>query len=313
MGLSIHSSAPAAVQLEHASKNFGKVQALKRVSFKVEPGEVIAFLGPNGAGKTTAISLMMGLRTPDSGSATIFGRDPRDPQNRSRIGAMLQESDVPSTLKVREVVDFIARAYSNPLTVAKALEMADLSELANRPASNLSGGQKKRLAFALAVIGNPDVLFLDEPTAALDVEARRGFWEQVGNFTQSGKTIILTTHYLEEADAIAERIVVINQGEIVAQGTPAAIKARVGGKVVRFKSPGFQANTLETAMLETGLLERLPITRSSINTESVELYTLEPEQVLRELFARNIPMTDLEVRGGGLEEAFVQITNLAQA
>jgi ABC-2 type transport system ATP-binding protein len=296
-------SGQVAVQLEHASKNFGKVQALKHVSFKVEAGEVIAFLGPNGAGKTTAISLMMGLRAPDSGSATIFGRDPRDPQNRSRIGAMLQESDVPSTLRVREVVDFIGRAYSNPLTVAKALEMADLSELANRPASNLSGGQKKRLAFALAVIGNPDVLFLDEPTAALDVEARRGFWEQVGTFTRSGKTIILTTHYLEEADAIAERIVVINQGEIVAQGTPAAIKARVGGKVVRFKSP----------KLEATMLEKLPITRSSINAESVELYTLEPEHVLRELFARNVPMSDLEVRGGGLEEAFVQITNLAQA
>ena len=260
-----------AVQLEHASKSFGKVQALKQVSFKVEPGEVIAFLGPNGAGKTTAISLMMGLRAPDSGTATIFGRDPRDPQNRSRIGVMLQESDVPSTLKVREVVDFIARAYSNPLTVAKALEMADLSELANRPASNLSGGQKKRLAFALAVIGNPDVLFLDEPTAALDVEARRGFWEQVGTFTRSGKTIILTTHYLEEADAIAERIVVINAGEIVAQGTPAAIKARVGGKVVRFKSPS----------LEAKMLENLPISRSSIKAESVELYTLEPEQVLQ--------------------------------
>ena len=292
-----------AVQLEHASKSFGKVQALKQVSFKVEPGEVIAFLGPNGAGKTTAISLMMGLRAPDAGTATVFGRDPRDPQNRSRIGAMLQESDVPSTLKVREVVDFIARAYSNPLTVAKALEMADLSELANRPASNLSGGQKKRLAFALAVIGNPDVLFLDEPTAALDVEARRGFWEQVGSFTRSGKTIILTTHYLEEADAIAERIVVINAGEIVAQGTPAAIKARVGGKVVRFKSPN----------LEAKMLENLPISRSSIKAESVELYTLEPEQVLRELFARNIAISDLEVRGGGLEEAFVQITNLAQA
>jgi ABC-2 type transport system ATP-binding protein len=303
MSLLTYGSAQPAVQLEHASKSFGKVQALKHVSFKVEPGEVIAFLGPNGAGKTTAISLMMGLRAPDSGTATIFGRDPRDPQNRARIGAMLQESDVPSTLKVREVVDFIGRAYSNPLTVAKALEMADLSELANRPASNLSGGQKKRLAFALAVIGNPDVLFLDEPTAALDVEARRGFWEQVGTFTRSGKTIILTTHYLEEADAIAERIVVINQGEIVAQGTPAAIKARVGGKVVRFKSP----------RLEAVMLENLPITRSSINAESVELYTLEPEQVLRELFSRNIPMSDLEVRGGGLEEAFVQITNLNQA
>ena len=288
-----------AVQLENTSKRFGAVQALKNVSFKVEPGEVVAFLGPNGAGKTTAISLMMGLRAPDSGTATIFGRDPRDPQNRSRIGAMLQESDVPSTLKVREVVELVGSAYSSPLSVTKALEMADLVELANRPASNLSGGQKKRLAFALAVVGNPDVLFLDEPTAALDVEARRGFWDQVGGFTRSGKTIILTTHYLEEADAIAERIVVINQGEIVAQGTPAAIKARVGGKVVRFQSP----------QLEARMLEGLPITRSSVNAEIIELYTLEPERTLRELFARNVPISDLEVRGGGLEEAFVQITS----
>jgi ABC-2 type transport system ATP-binding protein len=295
----MNSSLTSAVQLEHASKNFGSVQALKDVSFKVLPGEVVAVLGPNGAGKTTAISLMLGLRSPSSGSARIFGRDPRDPANRARIGTMLQESDVPATLRVREVVDLIGRYYSKPLSVARALEIADLSEKADAMASGLSGGQKKRLCFALSIIGDPDVLFLDEPTAALDVEARRGFWAQVSSFAAAGKTIILTTHYLEEADALAERIIVINRGEIVAQGTPAAIKARVGGKIVRFKT---------AASLE--VISSLPfVTRSSLVSETAELYTLEPERVLREVFARKLEIHDLEVKGGGLEEAFVEITN----
>jgi ABC-2 type transport system ATP-binding protein len=295
----MNSSPTSAVQLEHASKNFGSIKALHDVSFEVEPGEVVAVLGPNGAGKTTAISLMLGLRSPSTGSARIFGRDPREPANRARIGTMLQESDVPATLRVREVVDLIGRYYSNPLSVSRALEMADLTDKADAMASSLSGGQKKRLYFALSVIGNPDVLFLDEPTAALDVEARRGFWAQVSNFAAAGKTIILTTHYLEEADALAERIIVINRGEIVAQGTPAAIKARVGGKIVRFKT---------SASLET--ISSLPsVTRSSLVSDTAELYTLEPERVLREVFARNLEIHDLEVRGGGLEEAFVEITN----
>jgi ABC-2 type transport system ATP-binding protein len=295
----MNSSAISAVQLEQASKNFGSIQALRDVSFKVAPGEVVAVLGPNGAGKTTAISLMLGLRSPTTGSARIYGLDPRDPANRSRIGTMLQESDVPATLRVREVVELIGRYYSNPLSVAAALEMADLTDKAGAMGASLSGGQKKRLCFALAVIGNPDVLFLDEPTAALDVEARRGFWVQVSGFAAAGKTIILTTHYLEEADALAERIIVINRGEIVAQGTPEAIKARVGGKIVRFKTDA----TLET-------LSGLPsVTRSSLVSDTCELYTLEPERVLREVFARNLGIHDLEVKGGGLEEAFVEITN----
>jgi ABC-2 type transport system ATP-binding protein len=288
-----------AVQLEHASKSFGAVRAVKNVSFGVEPGEVVAFLGPNGAGKTTAISLMLGLRRPDSGTARIFGRDPTHPQARDRIGVMLQDSDVPGTLKVREVVDLIGRYYPRPLSVKKALEMADLTEKSEATASSLSGGQKKRLCFALSVVGNPDVLFLDEPTAALDVEARRGFWEQVSGFANSGKTIILTTHYLEEADALAERIVVINRGEIVAQGSPAQIKSRVGGKVVRFKAQGL---TLELAQT------LVSVTRANLVSETYELYTQRPENLLRDVFNRNLDISDLEVRGGGLEAAFVELT-----
>jgi len=288
-----------AVQLTGASKTFGAVQAVRNVSLEVGAGEIVAILGPNGAGKTTAISLMLGLRSPDAGTARVFGRDPRTPQARDRIGVMLQDSDVPATLRVREAVALVARYYPNPLSVKRALEMAGLEDKAGAVASSLSGGQKKRLCFALSVVGNPDVLFLDEPTAALDVEARRGFWEQVSRFSKSGKTIVLTTHYLEEADALAGRIVVINRGEIVAQGSPAQIKARVGGKLVRFKS-----HTLTLAMLEG-----IPgVTRSSVVSETFELYTLEPERVLREIFARGLELSDLEVRGGGLEEAFVELT-----
>ena len=289
----------AAVQLTGASKKFGALHAVKNLSLEVSTGEIVAILGPNGAGKTTAISMMLGLRSPDAGTARVFGQDPRHPQARDRIGVMLQDSDVPGTLKVREVVHLIGSYYARPLSVNTALEMAGLTDKADSMASSLSGGQKKRLCFALSVVGNPDVLFLDEPTAALDVEARRGFWEQVSAFSKSGKTIILTTHYLEEADALAERIVVINRGEIVAQGSPAQIKSRVGGKLVRFKS---QSLTL-------GMLEGISsITRSSLTSDTFELFTLEPERVLKNLFERGLEITDLEVRGGGLEEAFVALT-----
>jgi ABC-2 type transport system ATP-binding protein len=289
-----------AVELRNASKSFGAVKAVNDVSMKVQPGEIVAFLGPNGAGKTTAISLMLGLRRPDAGTARVFGRDPRDPAARDRLGVMLQESDVPGTLRVREVVALISRYYPKPLSVGKALEMAGLTDKANAMANSLSGGQKKRLCFALGVIGDPDVLFLDEPTAALDVEARRDFWEQVSSFTKSGKTIILTTHYLEEADALAERVVVINHGQIIAQGSPTQIKSRVGGKVVRFKAGGVPPQ----------IVQSLPgVTRASLVADTFELYTPQPERVLREVFQRNLEITDLEVKGGGLEEAFVELTS----
>jgi ABC-2 type transport system ATP-binding protein len=298
-----------AVLLDHVSKRFGTpqqpVQALDNLSLSIGVGEIVALLGPNGAGKTTAISLMLGLRTPTSGTAQLFGRDPREQASRARLGVMLQDSDVPGNLRVHEVLALLARAYRQPLTVAKALEMADLSEKAQAMAASLSGGQKKRLCFALSVIGNPDILFLDEPTAALDVEARRGFWHHVGEFAKNGKTIVLTTHYLEEADALAQRIIVINQGKVVAEGSPSAIKTRVGGKVVRFKASKLQQAALEA--LPT--VSRAQVLADTGGNGSAEIYTLEPEQVLRLVLAQYPDLHDLEVRGGGLEEAFVQITN----
>ena len=288
-----------AVELENASKSFGNIKALRGVSIKVDAGEVVAFLGPNGAGKTTAISIMLGLRSPSSGSARIFGRNPREPKNRARIGVMLQESGVPGLLKVRELIQLFTNFYSAPLMVSKVLEMANLTEKKDAIASALSGGQKQRLYFALSICGNPDVLFLDEPSVALDVESRRAFWQEISGFAKTGKTVILTTHYLEEADALANRIVVINKGEIVAQGSPAQIKSRVGGKNVSFKLGVGNADTLEHLQ---------GVQRFSKTGDTVNLYTLEPEKVLRNVFAQGLQISNLTVAGAGLEEAFMEIT-----
>src|SRR5579883_2636840 len=240
-GMATNLAVPA-VELKNVVKTYGKVKALNDLSLSVEPGEVVAFLGPNGAGKSTAINLMLGLRSPSSGSVTIYGGNPRRAPNRRRIGAMLQESGVPTMLSVREVVALFEHFYKYPIPTKTALEMAQLVDKADSPAGKLSGGQKQRLYFALAIVGNPDVLFLDEPTTGLDVEARRNFWDCIGNLIDCGKTIILTTHNLEEADALAKRIIVIHLGKIIAQGTPEQIKGQVGGKHIRFRAaPGAEA------------------------------------------------------------------------
>ena len=290
----------SAVRLKGASKSYGSLQALKDTDFAVYPGEVVALLGPNGAGKTTAISLMLGLRAPTSGSAEVFGRNPREPASRRRVGAMLQESGVPETLKVREVVEMFRRLYEKPIDAREALDAAGLREKAGSKVGNLSGGEKQRLYFALCIVGDPELLFLDEPTVGLDVESRRRFWESIREMHRRGKTIVLTTHYLEEADALAGRIVVIDKGEVVAEGTPAEIKARVGGKVIRFRS----------LALTEALLSQLPdIQRTEREGDAFTLYSTQPEDVLESLFRQGVKVQELEVVGAGLEEAFVALTS----
>src|SRR5215472_15799043 len=219
--------------LEGVSKNYGNVCALRSVDFQVRAGEVVAMLGPNGAGKTTAVKLLLGLLQPNSGKARVFGGDPTNPENRMRTGAMLQVGRVPETLRVREHIDLFSTYYERPMASSEVLSVAGLENLKNRKFGDLSGGQKQRVLFALAICGNPDLLFLDEPTVGLDVEARRGFWEQIRKLVALGKTVLLTTHYLEEADALADRIVVINKGSVVAEGTPETIKATTAGKRIR--------------------------------------------------------------------------------
>ncbi len=212
--------------LEGVNKNYGDVRALRGVNFRVRAGEVLALLGPNGAGKTTAVKLLLGLLQPDSGKVRVFGGDPTNPENRMRTGAMLQVGRVPETLRVREHIDLFSSYYRNPMPLAEVLAVAGLDKLRDRKYAELSGGQKQRVLFALSICGDPDILFLDEPTVGLDVEARRLLWDQIRTLVSRGKTILLTTHYLPEADALADRVAVINQGEIIAEGTPAQIKAQ---------------------------------------------------------------------------------------
>ncbi len=286
-------------ELVNASKRYGHVQALQDVSLTIDAGEVVAMLGPNGAGKTTSISLMLGIRKPTSGTAQLFGLNPRDLRARSRIGVMLQESGVPGMLTVEELVDLFSSYYPAPLPVSEAIAMAGLQEKAKTLIKDLSGGQRQRLYLALAVCGNPDVLFLDEPTVGMDIEGRRRFLDEIGELAARGRTVILTTHYLEEADQLARRIIVIDRGRIIADATPAAIKGRVAGKRVTFSS---------TQPLSESQLAGLPLNAQDIADLRVRLLTNEPETVLRELFRRGVDIHDLEVSGADLEEAFVAMT-----
>src|SRR5262245_18690428 len=223
-------------ELRGAVKQYGRVTALDGVDLQVRAGEVVAVLGPNGAGKTTAVQLLLGLGRPGAGSVRLFGRDPRDTAARARVGAMLQVSKVPETLKVREHVHLVSSYYPRPLPLSETIAAAGLTGLEERLFGKLSGGQRQRVLFALALCGDPDLFFLDEPTVGLDVESRRGFWEQIRAKADAGRTVLLTTHYLEEADALANRIVLLHQGQILAEGTPAEIKARVGGRVIRCRT-----------------------------------------------------------------------------
>jgi len=290
---------PPAAELIDATKKYGDVEALKGVTIRIELGEVVAMLGPNGAGKTTSISLLLGLRKPTSGNVSLFGLQPTDLRARSRVGVMLQESGVPAMLKVREIVDLFRSYYPKPLPRDEAIAIAGLEEKADALVRELSGGQRQRLYFALAVCGDPDVLFLDEPTVGMDVEGRRSFIERIADFARRGRTVVLTTHYLEEADQLAKRVIVIDRGLVIADAPPAEIKSKVAGKRVRFNAPAFKEMDLEG----------LPATAVTIKDHGVQLLTNQPESVLRELFRRGVDISDLEVSGADLEDAFIAMTS----
>ncbi len=284
--------------LEGVSKNYGEVRALRNVNFSVHAGQVVALLGPNGAGKTTAVKLLLGLMQPNSGRARVFGGDPVNPQNRIRAGAMLQVGRVPETLRVREHIDLFSSYYPNPLPLEEVLTAAGLEKVKDRKFGELSGGQRQRTLFALAICGNPDLLFLDEPTVGLDVEARRALWEEIRRLVDRGKTVLLTTHYLQEADALADRIAVINQGAIIAEGSPAEIKAQTSGKRIR----------CITALSVASLLQIPGVTNVRQDREAVEINAGEAEPVVRELLGRDPALSGLEITSAGLEEAFLALT-----
>lgn len=289
--------APAA-ELRGVLKRYGAVTALDGVSLTLYPGEVVALLGPNGAGKTTAVGLMLGLLRPTRGEVRLFGASPQAIKSRMRVGTMLQLSGVPATLSVREHLELFAAYYPRPLPLGEVLERTGLLGLERRLYGKLSGGQKGRLHLALALVGDPDLLFLDEPTTGLDVASRRSLWEGVRSVTGRGKTVLLTTHYLEEADALADRVVVLNGGRVVAEGTPGEIKASVAGRRVRCAT---------SLPLES--LRALPGVRAASQGGDVtDLVVERAEPVVFELLSRDPNLTGLEVTSMGLEEAFLALT-----
>ncbi len=293
----------AAVELIDAHKRYGSVEAVKGVNVAIHPGELVAMLGPNGAGKTTSINLMLGLRKPTSGRARLFGLDPDDRRARSRCGVMLQDSGVPDTLTVRELVELFTSYYPHPMSPDRAIGLAGLDQQAKRQAGKLSGGQRQRLYFALAVCGDPELIFFDEPTVGMDVESRRSFLDSIREFGREGKTIVLTTHYLEEADELAERVIVIDRGVVIADASPAEIKSHVVGRRVSFTT---------SQPLSEGDLRGLPYSRLDLDRNRVRLFSNAPEAVLRELFSRGVEIRDLQVVGADLEEAFLALTTEAE-
>jgi ABC-2 type transport system ATP-binding protein len=286
-------------ELRQAVKRYGAVTALAGLDFTVRPGEVVALLGPNGAGKTTAVQLLLGLARPSAGEALLFGVEPRSTEARVRTGAMLQISKVPETLKVREHIHLVSSYYPHPLPQGEVMAAAGLTGIEDRLFGKLSGGQRQRVLFALALCGDPDLLFLDEPTVGLDVEARRAFWTVIGEKARQGRSVLLTTHYLEEADALADRIVMIAQGRVIAEGTPAEIKSRVAGRKVRFRTA-----------LSLAEIAALPGVRDVRRQGGLtELFATEAERAVFELLSRDPALSALEVRGADLEEAFLTLTN----
>ena len=287
------------VELRAARKRFGQVEALKGVDLAIGTGELVAMLGPNGAGKTTSISLMLGLRRPTGGEARLFGVDPADQRARSRCGVMLQESGTTGVLTVRELVDLFRSYYPSPLPAATAIARAGLDAKAGARAATLSGGERQRLYFALAVCGDPEALFLDEPTVGMDVEGRRAVLGSIRALSAAGKTIVLTTHYLEEADQLAGRIIVIDRGVVIADATPREIKSRIPSKRISFNTG---------ATVSDATFRGLPVQNLEVADHRVRLLSNEPELVLKALFERGVAVRDLEVTGADLEEAFLSLT-----
>jgi ABC-2 type transport system ATP-binding protein len=289
-----------AVRVDGVTRRFGAVLAVDNLNLVVERGETLALLGPNGAGKTTTISMLLGLSAPDQGRIEVFGAQPGSAAAHRSVGAMLQDGGMMPGVLVGELLAMARGLYVAPLALDAAIEIAQLSGLEKRRVDRLSGGQSQRLRLAMALIGDPKLLILDEPTAAMDVETRRSFWHAMEGFTERGRTILFSTHYLEEADVAADRIVMMARGRVVADGTPAAIKDSVGLRVIRF-------SILEPRVAG---LEALPgAVSATVHGNRVELRCRDTDIALRALLAARADAHDIEVAGIGLEDAFITITD----
>ncbi|MER7444833.1 ABC transporter ATP-binding protein [Micromonospora avicenniae] len=291
-------STEPAVELSGLTKTFGAVTAVDGLSLRVEPGEVVAFLGPNGAGKTTTIDMLLGLARPDAGSVRILGGSPADAIACGRIAAVLQTGGLLKDLTVGETVRLTANLYRHSRPAEEVLERAGITDIADRVVGKCSGGQQQRLRFALALLPDPDLMVLDEPTTGMDVEGRREFWQALRRDARSGRTIIFATHYLDEADAYADRIVLVRQGRIVADGTTAEIKNLAAGRLVRATLPG----------ADQAALAALPgVDAVEVRGDSVLVRTADSDMVARHLLTRT-EARDVEITSRNLEDAFLALT-----
>ena len=273
------------------------------MDISIARGETVALLGPNGAGKTTTIDMLLGLTEPDRGSVSLFGMPPADAIHAGAVGVMFQTGGLIRDLSAREVVEMMASLYSSPMDVQRVVAMTGVDQFGDRRTQRLSGGETQRVRFAMALVSDPDLLVLDEPTVALDVEARHGFWMAMRDFAAHGKTVIFATHYLEEADAYADRAVLMAAGRIVADGPTTEIKARVGMRTIRATLPG----------ADLGELAGLPgVTSADRRGESIVLHCADSDAAIRALLARWPEARDIEIAGAGLEEAFLQLTGLEE-
>ncbi len=287
------------MRLTGLHKSFGHVQAVRGVDLTIAPGEVVAFLGPNGAGKSTTIDMLLGLTAPDAGTATLFGTDPVTAVRAGSVGAMLQSGALLPDVTVRELVATFAALHRHPLAVDEAIARAGITEIAGQKTTKLSGGQAQRVRYALALVPDPDLLVLDEPTVAMDVELRRSFWASMREFTAAGKTVMFATHYLEEADDFADRVVVLARGQIVADGTGAQIKATVAGRAITAAVPGGTVAALRA----------LPgVSAAEQQGPRMVLHCSDSDAALRALLSAFPDCHDIEIRTGNLEDAFLELT-----
>ena len=298
------SSGIAGVQLRELHKSYrtpgGVITAVGGIDVSIGAGETVALLGPNGAGKSTTIDMLLGLTRPDGGSVTVFGKSPVEAIEAGAVGAMLQTGGLIRDLSVRELVEVVGSLYPNPLAVDEVLELTGLRGTAEQRTQKLSGGQTQRVRFALALVSNPELLVLDEPTVAMDVEARHVFWTTIRAFADRSKTVVFATHYLEEADAYADRAVLMANGQVVADGPTTEIKAMVGSRTIRATLP--QVDPVE--------LETLPgVSSAERRGEAVTLRCSDSDEAIRVLLELFPAARDIEIRGAGLEEAFLQLTS----
>jgi len=278
------------------TRRYGDTLALDRVNLDIPAGQLVGLLGPNGAGKSTLLSLLTGIRKPTSGRVELGGGDPRRPAGRRMLGVTPQETGLPASLRVGEVVDFVRAHYPDPIPRAEILTRFGLADLVRRQTGGLSGGEKRRVAVALAFVGRPRIVFLDEPTTGLDVEARRSLWEAVREFHADGGTVVLTSHYLEEIEALAERVVVIGAGRVIADDTVSAVRGMVAIRKVSLTSPAPLPALAGVAGLDR-------------EGDRMHLLTPDADRLVRDLVTAGVPFTDLEVRPTSLEEAFLTLTS----